>query len=596
MDVSSSIASPYGLVGFLKRRMMALVLCGMGLTVIGLTGAEYARYRTDVASLRQKLMDAKRNTIRAQVQYAMEFIEFFRRSGETRLRRRLQTRIDEAWNLMSRLYERNRDASHDEICRILHDAVHGLRWDDGKGYYFIVGLDAVVRVHPLFPELEGVDTWDMHDDHGTHMFQDCIGIAKKKNAGFSEYCWRKTAEASSDTPKVTYVRLFEPLGWVIGTGEYRDDADATLQKEVKQRLSAISFGNDEGYIFVRSYDGVELVNRNQPSLVGQNRWEVTNPDGVKVIQELVRSARQPNENFVTYAWNRPTLGSPVKKLSFARSLPEWRWIVGTGLYLDDVDRAVADARSVLLSTMAEKLGLILLATAALGGTIGCYGRRVSRQLADEIDQFANDFTEAVDTGNPMVEGRSCFQEFQHLGSSVNTVLSALQEREAFKRALLDGIEVGVVVIDPRDHRIVEVNPATATMVGCSQNDILGRYCHDVICLVQEGQCPVTDLHECLDGCERVLIRADGGQIPVIKTIKRVMLGEQEWLLESLVDISDRKRMEAERARTLEEAERLNQLMLGREERVLELKQEINDLRVELGTGVKYESVVSNGVV
>ena len=66
-----------------------------------------------------------------------------------------------------------------------------------------------------------------------------------------------------------------------------EDFEKDLQLEVFQRISKIRFGGN-GYFFVVSYDGVELVNDTQADIVGKNLWESEDPNGLKVIQEQLR--------------------------------------------------------------------------------------------------------------------------------------------------------------------------------------------------------------------------------------------------------------------------------------------------------------------
>jgi diguanylate cyclase (GGDEF)-like protein/PAS domain S-box-containing protein len=126
----------------------------------------------------------------------------------------------------------------------------------------------------------------------------------------------------------------------------------------------------------------------------------------------------------------------------------------------------------------------------------------------------------------------------------------LKETEARLKTIVDSVHTGILVIDPENHRIVDVNEVAASSLGRTREEIIGTSCHRFICPNEEGRCPITDLHQELDNEERDLIRADGSCLPVIKTVSRVMLDGREHLLESFVDISRRKQMES----TLKESE------------------------------------------
>ncbi len=120
---------------------------------------------------------------------------------------------------------------------------------------------------------------------------------------------------------------------------------------------------------------------------------------------------------------------------------------------------------------------------------------------------------------------------------------AQRESEERFKTILETLQAGVLVIDAESHTIVEANPTALKMIGAPREKVVGHVCHSYICPGKVGQCPITDRGETVDNAERVLVTADGGRIPVIKTVVPVMLNGRLHLLENFVDISDRKRAE-----------------------------------------------------
>ncbi|PLX86655.1 MAG: hypothetical protein C0617_00130 [Desulfuromonas sp.] len=130
----------------------------------------------------------------------------------------------------------------------------------------------------------------------------------------------------------------------------------------------------------------------------------------------------------------------------------------------------------------------------------------------------------------------------------------LLEAKARLRAILNGIHAGVLVIDARRHVIVDVNRSAAEMIGESEERIRGSACHSYVCPAEEGKCPITDLGHRVDNSERVLLTADGRSLPVLKTVRPMMLGDEEYLIESFVDITARKTAEEGLRLALSEAQ------------------------------------------
>ena len=125
---------------------------------------------------------------------------------------------------------------------------------------------------------------------------------------------------------------------------------------------------------------------------------------------------------------------------------------------------------------------------------------------------------------------------------------ALRESEAKLQAIFNNVETAILMIDPQTHRITEANPAAVQMVGAERERVVGSVCHKFVCPAEKGKCPVSDLGQTVDNSERILLTASGERREIIKTVTAVTLDGRTQLLESIVDISGRKRAE----RALEE--------------------------------------------
>ena len=101
----------------------------------------------------------------------------------------------------------------------------------------------------------------------------------------------------------------------------------------------------------------------------------------------------------------------------------------------------------------------------------------------------------------------------------------LRESEERVRTILELIHTGIAIVDARTHEIVEVNPAAVALIGAPKEQIVGRVCHKFICPAEVGQCPITDLGKTINNAERILRKADGTEIAILKTATRVTLAE-----------------------------------------------------------------------
>ena len=109
--------------------------------------------------------------------------------------------------------------------------------------------------------------------------------------------------------------------------------------------------------------------------------------------------------------------------------------------------------------------------------------------------------------------------------------------------IFSSVKSGIVVIDSESHKIIDINPSGAEMIGLPKEEIIGNICHKFICPAETDQCPITDLNQNVDNSERILITHEGKPIPIIKYVTRVNLEGRECLLETFLDNSERKKAE-----------------------------------------------------
>ncbi len=118
---------------------------------------------------------------------------------------------------------------------------------------------------------------------------------------------------------------------------------AQAQHAVKEIIDNLRYGED-GYFFVYDADGNNLVHPIQPQLVGTNLYNLQDEKGNYLIQSLLSAAKEGG-GFHLYQWEKPSTGDVVTKLSYARWLPNWQWMVGTGLYIEDIEEQLDGIRS-----------------------------------------------------------------------------------------------------------------------------------------------------------------------------------------------------------------------------------------------------------
>lgn len=170
----------------------------------------------------------------------------------------------------------------------------------------------------------------------------------------------------------------------------------------------------------------------------------------------------------------------------------------------------------------------------------------------------------------------------------------LRESKLRSEIILHSMQSGMTLIDAESHKIIEANPAAAAMFGAvDREEIIGHVCHQFICPTEQGACPITDKGQQMDNSERVLLNKNGDKIPILKTVTRITLEGRECLLESFVDISDRKRAEKELTTKIKELEESKQEL----ERAKELAEEASVAKGQFLANMSHEiRTPMNGVI
>jgi methyl-accepting chemotaxis protein len=117
--------------------------------------------------------------------------------------------------------------SKEEAQKQAAERIAAIRYDENN-YLWINDLTPKMIMHPLKPELNGKNLSDNKDPHGKALFVEFAKVCKEKGKGFVDYAWSKPGNSDPE-PKISYVELYQPWGWVVGTGIYVDDVDAQMR-------------------------------------------------------------------------------------------------------------------------------------------------------------------------------------------------------------------------------------------------------------------------------------------------------------------------------------------------------------------------------
>lgn len=150
---------------------------------------------------------------------------------------------------------------------------------------------------------------------------------------------RSTVEQAYISSKEAELKHYVTLGTAAIAHLYNSKQQGqSTQEEAKKILAALDFG-DDGYFYIYDLQGKNLMHPRQTDLVGKDLWGMTDPQGNFTIQNLINKAKAGG-GAIRYMWVKPSTQKLMPKLGYVVMLEQWGWMLGTGIYLDDVDDAL----------------------------------------------------------------------------------------------------------------------------------------------------------------------------------------------------------------------------------------------------------------
>ncbi|KJS38894.1 MAG: hypothetical protein VR70_09060 [Rhodospirillaceae bacterium BRH_c57] len=137
---------------------------------------------------------------------------------------------------------------------------------------------------------------------------------------------------------------------------------AEAQARALAVVNGLRFEDGENYFFVVDFDGVTVLHPINPALNGKDMRSIKDPTGFPLFAEIAHTGSQ-GSGFVDYMWPKPGKDKPVMKVSYVAGIADWRWAIGAGIYVDDVDAVFRQQALLMGGIVAAVLaGLVLLAS------------------------------------------------------------------------------------------------------------------------------------------------------------------------------------------------------------------------------------------
>ena len=465
----------YGITETFLYSMVILAFISVALVGYFWIMNEYERFKKEESSLREEYVDAQKTLIKHETDQVIDYVQFKISQAETRLKQIIRNRTHEAYDIAINLYNQHRATMNPaELKKIITDALRPIRYNTQRGYYFITRFDGVEILFADRPEMEGKNLIDMQDTQGKFVIRDMIAIARNSGEGFYRYAWTKPNKIGKDFPKIAFIKHFEPFDWLIGTGEYLDDVVNDIQQEVLARIENITFGED-GYIFAVQWNGLSLVDPQK----GKNMIDLTDANGVKIIQELIKAAKSGG-GYVSYVMPKFDRDSTYHKLSYTKAISDWQWLVGAGVNMDRIETVIEQKRASLRKRVNSDVLKIISILFAILLFVLLIVKLVSNRSKKNFNLFTAFFSKAATESVKLESENFHFKEFETLAEAANRMIikrneaeTALRKSERNYRQLVQSANSIIMRMNTAG-TIIFFNNYAQDFFGYSKEEILGK--------------------------------------------------------------------------------------------------------------------------
>ncbi len=216
------------------------------------------------------------------------------------------------------------------------------------------------------------------------------------------------------------------------------------QARAKEAVGAMRY-DDNNYFWINDYKPTMIMHPIKPEMNGKDQSDYKDPNGKRIFVEFAEVCRKDGQGYVDYVWPKPNETKASPKISYVKSIPQWKWIVGTGIYVDDVNKEMAKLFYVFFISCLVITSLALFAAVSLSRSIGKPINRIIDTLTEGSEQLSSASAQVSSASQSLAAGAS------EQASSLEEISSSLEEMSSMTRRNADNAEqANKLAVEARD--------------------------------------------------------------------------------------------------------------------------------------------------
>jgi diguanylate cyclase (GGDEF)-like protein/PAS domain S-box-containing protein len=455
--------------------LLVSVLSTIFITIIFIL-FQFNNFEKESTYTRNEFINAKKDLLKKEVSYVYNYIEYQEKIKKNLIQQRLKNRVNQAYTIAKSIYDKNvSKISKEEIQYLIVSALKEISYENNRQYFFINSNDgrAILFNKKSFLDINK-SVWDFRDVKGNYIVRRQSEIALEKKEGFIQnYFIKPDLKDDKQYPKLSFIKNFEEFNWHIGMGEYLDDFLFESKQEILKYIASIRFGND-GYIFVNRIDKKALVfdgtKLDKPK-------EYPNND---LFKKQLQAIKNKNGDFIFYHFKKLNSEKKYPKLAFVKAYENWNWIIGTGVYIDEIETQIEQKSHELKQNIISQLSIIALILICTIILVYFISKNLTLRLTHNLNTLTQSFNESSKNLSIINIEKLTFKEFKKLAYSLNQVLFARNETEKKLKDYIDIVNNYVITSSTDENGIItEVSNAFCNISGFSKEELIGNN-HNIV--------------------------------------------------------------------------------------------------------------------
>ena len=274
---------------------------------------------------------------------------------------------------------------------------------------------------------------------------------------------------------------FELAQKEMGEGKSKEEAMKANQDRAKEAIKKLRFGVD-GYFWINDFAPKMVMHPTNPALDGKDLSQSKDPNGKFLFNEFVSTVNKDGKGVVEYMWPKPGFEKPQPKISFVAGFKEWGWIIGTGVYADDIDALLAKEKAksdealnglIFRNIIISIVSVIFFSVLAMFLSKRLVGNRMVR-----LKEYIQDFGLYVTNKKNLIDYRLEDDANDEIGSTIGMIDKTFKE---FEQLRLDDLRVvGEVLIICSKMSNGYMNNQTSYV---SSNFLTNRLSHEIDAMI-----------------------------------------------------------------------------------------------------------------